>query len=124
MAELHKHLLVKGYLKEPLQKEFLPELEDWFVRLVDKVGMNILIPPKAVWCDTPGNEGLTCTVCIDTSHSSIHSWPDFFTFDLYSCKDFEVDDVFDMLYELGTVKVEYDVIDRNSHRRFHYFEKE
>lgn len=115
MSDFHKHMIVSGKLRSPLYScEFF---EDWFERLVDSINMNILIPPKMVYCDTPGNEGITGIVCIDTSHASIHVWNKTevtFKFDLYSCKQFSEDVVIDALKELDPYYVSYDVYDRSS----------
>ncbi len=112
MAQTHKHLIVTGYTNFKTSEDSVEVLNDWFVRLVDKVDMNILIDPKSVYCDTEGNEGLTGLVCIDTSHSTIHFWDGFFKFDLYSCKEFDKNDVFELLGEFETLQVAYTMIDR------------
>lgn len=118
MAEVHKHILVTGYTQNAPQKDYIMFLEKWFEELVDDVKMNILIPPKCVWCDTDGNEGITGLVCIDTSHSSIHFWSlpkPYFKFDLYSCKDFSTNVVVNMLKKLnlGLTSIAYTTIDRS-----------
>jgi S-adenosylmethionine/arginine decarboxylase-like enzyme len=54
-------------------------------------------------------------VGITTSHSSIHFWdgePAYYKFDLYSCKDFTLEAVAEMLKEFGTTKFTYTVVDR------------
>ena len=68
----HKHILVNATIKNPINDTAY--IEKWFERLVEAVDMKILIPPKVVYCDTSGNEGVTGIVCIETSHSSIHIW--------------------------------------------------
>lgn len=115
MAEHHKHILVTGYTLAPLMEDSVPIIEQWFRDLVKAVDMNILVEPKAVWCDTEGNEGTTGCVVIDTSHSSLHAWvaPEpYFKFDLYSCKDYAVETVFGQLKKLGAYRVSYMVVDR------------
>ena len=112
MAEVHKHILVTGYISEAPGEDFVPNLNDWFRRLVAEVGMNILFEPQSIWCKTDGNEGLTGVVGLDTSHSSIHFWPTFYTFDLYSCKDFSLSSVVKMLSEFGTQKINYMMVHR------------
>lgn len=115
LAELHKHILVTGYIPFAPGKDYLPYLRKWFTRLVEAVDMKVLIPPKCVWCPTEGNEGVTGLVCIETSHSSIHFWDGpapYFKFDLYSCKDFSVETVYSLLKELAVYKITYTVIDR------------
>ena len=115
MAQVNKHILVTGYLNEAPQAEYVTFLEDWFKRLVEAVDMKVLIDPICVWCNDEGNEGVTGMVGITTSHSSIHFWsgePAYYKFDLYSCKDFALESVAEMLKELGTYKFTYTVVDR------------
>ena len=115
MAEVNKHVLVTGYLTEAPGPAFVPALHDWFLRLVEAVDMKVLIDPICVWCNDEGNEGVTGMVGITTSHSSIHFWsgePSYYKFDLYSCKDFALESVAEMLKELGTYKFTYTVVDR------------
>lgn len=115
MAQVNKHILVTGYIAEAPGPEYVYTLQDWFNRLVEAVDMKVLIDPICVWCNDEGNEGVTGMVGITTSHSSIHFWsgePSFYKFDLYSCKDFALESVAEMLKELGTYKFTYTVVDR------------
>ena len=86
----HLHLIVKGTFKTPPKSEEV--LNDWFKRLVEKVRMVVVAGPTSVYVNEPGNEGITGTVTLATSHSSIHVWdqldPAMFQFDIYSCKEF------------------------------------
>ena len=112
----HLHLLVKGYLKSPPQTEKV--LNIWFTQLVDNVGMKVVAGPTSVYINEPGNEGITGTVTLATSHASIHIWdndkPPMFQFDLYSCCEFSpkvvlkhIDDWF------GLLEAHWQFIDRN-----------
>ena len=112
----HLHLLVKGYLKSPPQTEKV--LNIWFTQLVDNVGLKVVAGPTSVYVKDPGNEGITGTVTLATSHASIHVWdndkPPMFQFDLYSCCEFSpkvvlkhIDDWF------GLLEAHYQMIDRN-----------
>lgn len=112
----HLHLLVKGYIKNPPKAEKL--LNIWFKELVTKVGMNVVAGPTSVYVSEPGNEGLTGTVTLATSHASIHVWdaesPALFQFDIYSCKDFKPSEVLhhiDFWFELESA--DWQLIDRN-----------
>ena len=76
--------------------------------LVELVGMQILRPAEivAVPLDpsaTSGADdgGVTGTVLLTTSHASIHTWPlrGHVSFDLFSCKDFNVKQVIDFLWK-------------------------
>jgi S-adenosylmethionine/arginine decarboxylase-like enzyme len=112
---MHYHLLVKGSCKSPYRDVAL--LNDWFIRLVNSVGMAVVAGPTSVMVSEPGNEGLTGTVTLATSHSSIHIWdektPALFQFDIYSCKCFQLETVFDKLQEMELIEWEYLLIDRN-----------
>jgi S-adenosylmethionine/arginine decarboxylase-like enzyme len=111
----HLHILVKGYIKNPPREEEL--LNDWFRRLVEKVRMAVIAGPTSVYVDEPGNEGITGTVTLATSHSSIHIWdkqdPSLFQFDLYSCSEFTPEEIIEHLQEFDLVSFEYIFIDRN-----------
>lgn len=111
----HLHLLVKGYVKNPPKETEV--LNDWFVRLVEKVRMKVVSGPNSVYVDEPGNEGVTGTVTLATSHSSLHCWSELelpmFQFDLYSCSCFTPQEVLDHLNEFDMVSYEYIFIDRN-----------
>lgn len=76
--------------------------------LVELVGMQILRPAEivAVPLDpsaASGSDdgGVTGTVLLTTSHASIHTWPlrGHVSFDLFSCKDFNVKQVIDFLWK-------------------------
>lgn len=112
----HQHLLVKGFLSNPPKEVEI--LNEWFKVLVNKVGMQVVAGPTSVYVDEPGNEGLTGTVTLATSHASLHCWdntnPSMFQFDLYSCTCFSIGTVLDHLNEFGLVSCEYMMIDRNN----------
>lgn len=112
----HLHLLVKGYLKSPPQTEKV--LNIWFTQLVSNVGMKVVGGPTSVYVDEPGNEGITGTVTLATSHASIHVWdsetPALFQFDLYSCSDFKPKDVLRHIDDwFGLNEAHWQFIDRN-----------
>ena len=112
----HLHLLVKGYLKSPPQTEKV--LNIWFIQLVDNVGMKVVAGPTSVYVKDPGNEGITGTVTLATSHASIHVWdndkPPMFQFDLYSCCEFSPKVVLKHIYDwFGLLEAHYQMIDRN-----------
>lgn len=113
----HQHLLVKAYVHDvPFQVE---DLEDWLTRLVNAINMKVVIPARAVYVDTPGNEGLTGQVGLETSHAAIHIWdslePAMLQMDVYSCKDFNTEKVIEMLNEWDLIAYETMTIDRNIH---------
>ena len=111
----HLHLIVKGYFKNPPSE--VEVLNQWFTDLVKKVRMIVVAGPTSVYVDEEGNEGLTGTVTLATSHASLHCWdhtnPPMFQFDLYSCSEFTADEVLDHLDQFGLIGCEYIFIDRN-----------
>jgi len=112
----HLHLLVKGNIKTPPQTEKV--LNNWFSELVNNVGMKVVAGPTSVYVNEPGNEGITGTVTLATSHASIHVWdmdnPPMFQFDLYSCSEFTAKQVLDHIDDwFGLIEAHYQMIDRN-----------
>lgn len=113
----HLHLLVKGYLKNPPKAE--EAVNEWLTQLVDTVGMKVIAGPTSVYVDEPGNEGITGTVTLATSHAAIHVWdaqqPAMFQFDIYSCKDYEPNIVLEHIdNSFGLEEAYWSFIDRNS----------
>lgn len=111
----HLHLIVKGHFKNPPTRVY--ELDNWFIRLVEKVRMVVVAGPTSVYVADEGNEGLTGTVTLATSHASIHVWelaqPSMFQFDIYSCSEFSAKEVLDHLDEFDLIDYEYSFLDRN-----------
>ena len=113
----HLHFLVKGYVKNPPKSEQV--LNEWMIKLVEKVRMKVVAGPTSVYVNEPGNEGITGTVTLATSHASIHVWdavdPAMFQFDLYSCSEFTPEEVLDHVNEhFGLERSNWSFIDRNS----------
>jgi S-adenosylmethionine/arginine decarboxylase-like enzyme len=113
----HLHLLVKGYIKTPPKTEKV--LNIWFTQLVQNVGMKVVAGPTSVYVDEPGNEGITGTVTLATSHASIHVWdaenPAMFQFDLYSCSEYTPQQVLSHIDEwFGLESATWQFIDRNT----------
>jgi S-adenosylmethionine/arginine decarboxylase-like enzyme len=112
----HQHLLVKCYAKNPPRE--VDYLNKWFIELVDSVGMKVVAGPTSVYVSDPGNEGLTGTVTLSTSHSSLHVWDNLeipmFQFDIYSCKLFSLDVVMSNFKDWDIIEGEWVMIDRNN----------
>ena len=112
----HLHLLVKGNIKTPPHTEKV--LNNWFSELVNNVGMKVVAGPTSVYVNEPGNEGITGTVTLATSHASIHVWdmdnPPMFQFDLYSCSEFTAKQVLKHIDDwFVLIEAHYQMIDRN-----------
>lgn len=111
----HLHLLVRGHIQNPPREEEI--LNQWLKDLVERVRMVVVAGPTSVYVNEPGNEGITGTVTLATSHAAIHVWdakaPAFFQFDIYSCSQFSADEVLDHLDQFGLISCEWMYIDRN-----------
>lgn len=111
----HKHLLVKATVSLPIKEE--KDLIIWFYELCKKVNMKVVCGPTVKHVPSEGKEGLTGSVNIETSHSSIHIWeatsPPYVQLDLYSCSDFEVKTVLDHLNQMRILNAHWLLIDRN-----------
>lgn len=110
----HKHLIVRAELNDA---PYLPyEIKHWMRSLVEKIGMNILMGPYAVYSDMEGNAGLTAVTIIETSHIALHVWdeatPALMQLDVYTCSTLDINDVFDAIKVWDPTKIEYKYIDR------------
>lgn len=122
----HRHLVLTAFgLTAPPDDVTISR---WLYRLPAKVRMHILHEPVVKVCTDAGNEGTTGYVLIKTSHASIHVWDKvarpYAKIDLYSCADFAVLDVLELVAEFGPTAceasgepaVEYLLLDRNGPR--------
>jgi S-adenosylmethionine/arginine decarboxylase-like enzyme len=80
--------------------------------------MKVVAGPTSVYVNEPGNEGITGTVTLATSHASIHVWdnttPAMFQFDLYSCSDYTPKEVLKHIDDwFGLTEAHWQFIDRN-----------
>lgn len=112
----HLHLICKGEFLNPPRTE--KELNSWFANLVEKVRMKVVAGPISVYVKEPGNEGITGTVTLATSHASMHVWdaeiPSLFQFDIYSCSEFSTGEIIEELNKFDLNYIEYLKIDRNN----------
>ncbi|QDU72876.1 S-adenosylmethionine decarboxylase [Mucisphaera calidilacus] len=113
----HKHLIIRADVVRPPRG--VEATLAWFTALVGKIGMKLVdLPnnPNCFYMDTPGNRGLTCVGIIETSHIALHAWdedePGMVQLDVYSCKDFDPEDVLDHLAEFEPTRVVYKHLDR------------
>ena len=112
----HQQLLVKCWVTNPPKD--VDVLNKWFIDLVATVGMHVVAGPTSVYVDYPGNEGLTGTVTLATSHASVHIWDSIVLpmvqFDIYSYKPFELNVVMGQFVNWGIINFEWMMIDRNN----------
>lgn len=91
-------------------------LNGWLTELVSKIDMNILSGPHSVYLDKEGNRGMTGVCIIETSHIAIHVWdeesPGLIQLDVYSCKDFDKQVVFEHFKCFEPVSTEWFMLDR------------
>lgn len=115
MLKHHKHLILRAQISNPPKSA--DELNNWCIDTIKAVGMNVLMGPFTVYSNVPNNEGYTCLGALDFSHIAIHFWDKsevpFFEFDLFSCKDFDVNIPYEKLQQFGIEKLAAHYINRD-----------
>lgn len=116
MSVVHKHLIIRAEVGNPLKEEQLAI--DWMNKLVDKIGMKVMMGPFAKYLDVEGNRGLTAVAIIETSHIALHVWdedkPALVQLDVYTCGPLDPYDVVETLREFHPVKIEMKYLDREN----------
>ena len=117
MTQQHKHLIVRTNISWCPQEEDLNKVSDWIRSLIKKIDMKLLAGPYTTYVKEKGNKGMTSIAIIETSHIALHIWdevnPGLMQLDVYSCANFDPQDVFDKVNELfQTMKMEYKFLDR------------
>jgi len=114
----HRHLILNCVVGR--NRVSVSSCRDWLNALVPKIKMNVLAPAACVRCDDPGNEGITGTVVISTSHAAFHYWspqsdcPNRLSFCLYSCAPFDPQVVIEHLDQFWSIKdSRHKLIDRD-----------
>jgi S-adenosylmethionine/arginine decarboxylase-like enzyme len=114
MAVVHKHLIIRAEVKNPLKDESLAMA--WMSELIDKIGMKVMMGPFAKYLDVEGNRGLTAVAIIETSHIALHIWdeddPALVQLDVYTCGPLDPYDVVEALREFHPSKIEMKYLDR------------
>jgi S-adenosylmethionine decarboxylase len=112
---IHQHLLVKMYVTTPITTP--SEGKSMLLDIVERIGMVPVTPPQSVYVDFPGNEGLTGSINLATSHIAYHCWDEqrMLMLDVYSCREFDTEDVLDVVTEyFGELyDVHYVTLDRD-----------
>ena len=117
MTQQHKHLIVRADISWCPQEEDLNKVSDWVRGLIKKIEMKLLAGPYTTYVNDLGNKGMTSVAIIETSHIALHIWdetnPGLMQLDVYSCADFNPQDIFDEVDQVfKTVKMEYKFLDR------------
>lgn len=102
MPSAHLHLMVRAEIVNPPGVNDVDAVKTFMTDLVGHVRMKILSPARSMWCDEPGNEGITADVLLTTSNAVIHIWnyeddTGRLDFDLYSCAPFTAEEVIDFI---------------------------
>lgn len=111
----HNHLLVMSEIDAPFTTPV--QAEAWMDHLISDLGMTALIPPKAVYCETVGNRGLTGICAINTSHIVVHLWDEgqpSMQLDVYTCGALDLEIVWSAIYILKPKNPRYKFYDRKS----------
>ena len=115
---VHKHLLLQARFSA--RGRVASYYETWMNILIERIGMEKLTEPKAVRSMDKGNKGITCSCMITTSHIVLHTWedthPGLLQLDVYSCKDFNIEEVIDHLKTIWVDEhtIQYKYLDREN----------
>ena len=117
MTQKHKHLIVRADIGWCPKEEDLNKISDWVRGLIKKIEMKLLAGPYTTYVNDSGNKGMTSVAIIETSHIALHIWdetqPGLLQLDVYSCADFNAQDIFDEVDKVfKTEKMEYKFLDR------------
>ena len=116
MAKLHKHMIVHATVNQPPLKADEKMVEQWLTTIVHKLGMEVLRPASAAYCEQVGNRGMTADILITTSHMVLHTWDEcdqpFIEFDVYTCSELDPEMVLESIKIFDPVKVSYKFLDR------------
>jgi S-adenosylmethionine/arginine decarboxylase-like enzyme len=111
----HKHVVVRAYVNNPPVNA--TALSEWCTDVISSVGMKCIGGPLVVHSDMEGNAGYTAVAILDFSHLAIHSWdeisPALIEFDLFSCKNFDIETVLTKLNEFDIVSYSTLIVDRD-----------
>ena len=114
---VHKHLLIRALVDEAPNKDF--NLDSALLDLVSRIDMKVLAGPFTAYCPNEGNVGWSGTCIIETSHIAIHCWnepsPNVIQLDVYSCKEFDIDEITDWLnHNFGLMMMDMKFLDREN----------
>ncbi len=113
-----KHLLLEVVTKDGKDLASVAKMKKFFDLIINRVGFNIVFKPM-FYKFKPRIKGelagITGMCIVSESHISIHTWPEknYFSFDIFSCSDFDVNKVVDIVEEVFLAKEIYsEIIER------------
>lgn len=112
----HKHLIIRAEISNP-PTDAEDIADRWMKKLIRDIDMKILMGPYAVYCEVPGNRGLTAAAIIETSHIVLHTWDEgqgMLQLDVYTCGFLDPYDVINSLNEFEPTKIEMKYLDREN----------
>ena len=115
----HNHLILKGTIKKAPTADDLVETSLWIEDFIMGNGMQLASKPVVSYVEDEGNKGVTACCLLKTSHMAFHIWdeqdPGLFQLDVYSCKDFNLQDVISSLNaSFDITKLQYKFLDRSN----------
>ena len=113
----HKHLLLKGTIKQIPTKSNTIQIKVWMERFIKSNGMQLQSEPIVSYVHDKGNRGMTVCCLLKTSHMAFHIWdeqdPALMQFDFYTCGEMNADEIFKKLnIKFHFLKYEYMILDR------------
>ena len=113
----HKHLLLKGTIKQIPTKSNTIQIKVWMERFIKSNGMQLQSEPIVSYVHDKGNRGMTACCLLKTSHMAFHIWdeqdPALMQFDFYTCGEMNADEIFKKLnIKFHFLKYEYMILDR------------
>ena len=113
----HKHLLLKGTIKQVPTKSTSIQMKVWMERFIKSNGMQLQCEPIVSYVEDKENRGMTACCLLKTSHMAFHIWdeqdPALMQFDFYTCGELDADEIFKKLnIKFHFLKYEYMILDR------------
>ena len=110
----HKHFIVMGKMKSILSVDEVTTFLESLIVLLDMKKMEAIMPNPNVGYQSGTNGGVTGVAIITTSHLAIHTWDNTLEFqlDVYSCKEYNVSLVIELLKDYGLELSDWKLFDR------------
>ena len=118
---IHQHLMFKLKSLEPLTLDL--EAKRFLLDIVEAIQMMPVTQPQAVMVTDSGNEGLTGSINLATSHIAFHNWTNngLLMLDVYSCCSFDMDvvlKVVDKYWKIDKSELYVQEVDRNDNNMY------